>query len=376
MTQQLINVGIVANDGTGDPFRTCMQKANDNFTELYGALDDFVTPDGTQILTNKTLVTPVITSPTGLVKADVGLNNVNNTADANKPVSSAQAAADALRVLKSGDTMTGALVLAADPVAPLQAATKQYADNLIAAADALVFKGLINCSANPNYPTADCGWTYRVSVAGKIGGASGINVEIGDLLTCSVDGSPAGNQATVGANWGIVQTNIDGAVTLTGTQTLTNKTLDAPVITGVAAVPTAAPGTNTTQPASTAYVTAAVVAAGIFTKQFISSNINIVSAAQGTVAHGLAAVPKMVTAHLVCVTNYLSAYVVGDIIPIGIDWQGSVRGVGLTMDATNLKYTMGNATNVFQVLDPTPGTPGADLLLTNANFKLVLKAFA
>lgn len=35
MTQQAINVGTVANDGTGDPIRTAFQKANANFTELY-----------------------------------------------------------------------------------------------------------------------------------------------------------------------------------------------------------------------------------------------------------------------------------------------------------------------------------------------------
>jgi len=46
-----------------------------------------------------------------LDKAAVGLGNVDNTSDANKPVSTAQAAADALRVLKSGDTMTGNLTI-------------------------------------------------------------------------------------------------------------------------------------------------------------------------------------------------------------------------------------------------------------------------
>ena len=36
MAQQTINIGTVANDGTGDPLRTAFDKANDNFTELYG----------------------------------------------------------------------------------------------------------------------------------------------------------------------------------------------------------------------------------------------------------------------------------------------------------------------------------------------------
>jgi major tropism determinant Mtd-like protein/baseplate protein BppL len=44
-----------------------------------------------------------------LVKGDVGLGNVDNTSDINKPVSTAQASADSLRVLLTGDTMTGTL---------------------------------------------------------------------------------------------------------------------------------------------------------------------------------------------------------------------------------------------------------------------------
>ena len=55
-------------------------------------------------------------------------------------------------------------------------------------------------------------------------------VEAGDVLICHVDSSAAGTQAVVGTNWDVIQTNIDGAVTLTGTQTLTNKTLTSPVI--------------------------------------------------------------------------------------------------------------------------------------------------
>ena len=37
MARQNVNIGTVANDGTGDDLRTAMQKVNDNFTELYGA---------------------------------------------------------------------------------------------------------------------------------------------------------------------------------------------------------------------------------------------------------------------------------------------------------------------------------------------------
>lgn len=44
-----------------------------------------------------------------LVPGDVGLGNVNNTSDANKPVSTAQAAADALKFDKTGGPVTGDL---------------------------------------------------------------------------------------------------------------------------------------------------------------------------------------------------------------------------------------------------------------------------
>lgn len=106
-----------------------------------------------------------------------------------------------------------ALTADSDAKLATQRAVKAYVNGIIAAQDAMVFKGVIDCSANPNYPAADRGWTYRVSVAGKIGGASGPNVEAGDVLLCTTDGTASGNQATVGANWGIIQMNIDGALT-------------------------------------------------------------------------------------------------------------------------------------------------------------------
>jgi len=38
MSRQLVNIGAVANDGTGDPLRDALDKNNDNFLELYNAL--------------------------------------------------------------------------------------------------------------------------------------------------------------------------------------------------------------------------------------------------------------------------------------------------------------------------------------------------
>lgn len=201
-----------------------------------------------------------------LSKADVNLSAVDNTADADKPVSTAQAAAIAvvqtslnnhkadfnnphglskaqlnlanvedkssamIRAELTSSNVTTALgfvpVNAANisndsalggnapsaTLLPTVAAVKAYADGLMNANDVLQFKGVIDASVNPNYPAAQAGHFYKFSVPGKIGGASGPAVEAGDSLYCIADNSAIGNHATVGANWQVIQSNIDGAV--------------------------------------------------------------------------------------------------------------------------------------------------------------------
>lgn len=121
----------------------------------------------------------------------------------------------ALKEDASNKSTDGTFALNSDTLYPSQKATKTYVDGLIAAQDAMVFKGVIDCSSNPNYPAADRGHTYRVSVAGKIGGASGPNVQAGDIIICITDGTASGDHATVGTAWGIIQVNIDGALVTT-----------------------------------------------------------------------------------------------------------------------------------------------------------------
>lgn len=66
--------------------------------------DDVVGATATQTLTNKTLTSPAINTPTGIVKGDVGLGNVDNTSDVNKPVSTAQATSIATKKTDSMST--------------------------------------------------------------------------------------------------------------------------------------------------------------------------------------------------------------------------------------------------------------------------------
>jgi hypothetical protein len=120
--------------------------------------------------------------------------------------------------LLTRDTDT-TLAANSDTVLATQKAVKAYVDAIVTggAADVMIFKGVIDCSANPNYPAADAGAVYKVSVAGKIGGASGPNVEVGDTLYCITDSTASGNHATVGAHWVVAQVNVDGAYFSGGT---------------------------------------------------------------------------------------------------------------------------------------------------------------
>jgi hypothetical protein len=57
MSQQNINTGTTANDGTGDSLRTSFIKTNSNFTELYSnLLSNIATITSNTVLTTQTLV--------------------------------------------------------------------------------------------------------------------------------------------------------------------------------------------------------------------------------------------------------------------------------------------------------------------------------
>jgi hypothetical protein len=75
----------------------------------------------------------------------------------------------------------------------------------------LSYKGNIDASTDPNYPSARIGDSYRISVAGKIGGSLGKSVDIGDMIV-STGISVSGNESTVGQYWNIIQGKINRGV--------------------------------------------------------------------------------------------------------------------------------------------------------------------
>ena len=65
MAQAIINVGATANDGTGDTLRLSQQKANLNFTELYGSKLDSVVAGTNVTVDNTDPLNPIISSSGG-----------------------------------------------------------------------------------------------------------------------------------------------------------------------------------------------------------------------------------------------------------------------------------------------------------------------
>lgn len=103
----------------------------------------------------------------------------------------------------------GTLAANSDTTVPSQKAVKTYVDGAVTGL--WEFKGAANCSANPNYPAALKGDAYVVTHAGRIGGASGKQVDIGDFYVAIADNA-GGDEATVGTSWAVLEHNLVGAL--------------------------------------------------------------------------------------------------------------------------------------------------------------------
>lgn len=90
-------------------------------------------------------------------------------------------------------------------------AIKNYVDKLLWSNDAMLYKWTIDASTNPNFPSADAWHTYKISVAGKLGWASGLTVKVWDTLICTTDLTAGWDYATVWANWSLIGGNAEYA---------------------------------------------------------------------------------------------------------------------------------------------------------------------
>ena len=231
MARQSINIGSSANDGTGDPLRTAFDKINDNFVELYGTDNDINTLDANLDVNTFAITTGVTNgditvTPNGTGSIKLGAmkfvgttmssddstqitiaENIQTTGTINVAGAATISGATTLSTsltLASGATVTGILdedAMGSDSATALatQQSIKAYVDAQVTAAD-LDF-------------TADDSTTNSIDLDSEVMQFSG------------------GTGITTSATGNTVTTAIDGTVvTLTGSQTLTNKVLTAPTI--------------------------------------------------------------------------------------------------------------------------------------------------
>ena len=225
MAKQMINIGSNANDGTGDPLRTAFNKINDNFTELYGSDNDLNTLDANLDVNNYIITTGVTNgnitiTPNGTGDLLLGALRINGTsisADNSSFINLNEGViVDGILRVDDAVNLNTSLTLAAgatitefststslgtsNTVVPTQNAVKAYVDAQNVS-QAITFVGDDSTGTAVN-----SGETFQI-----LGGTGLTSAVTGDAITLDID-------ATV--------------VTLTGGQTLTNKALTSPTISG------------------------------------------------------------------------------------------------------------------------------------------------
>lgn len=126
MAKQTINIGTVANDGTGDPLRSAFDKANDNFTELYGAgalsiASDILTYTKADGTTSTVDLTPYLDEDarsiaSGTLNGATGIVTFTRD-DASTFTLDLSALLDDTNIITSVNSQTGAVVLDSDDIA-------------------------------------------------------------------------------------------------------------------------------------------------------------------------------------------------------------------------------------------------------------------
>ena len=160
---------------------------------------------------------------------------------------------------KAGPTFTGVVTIPTPDSTSndTTAASTAYVQTQIANATrgAITYKGRWSSTDQTDFSAITLpvknGYMYLVTGTGCT--INAVEYQAGDYIIMDADVAAGGTIDP--ANVGKVD-NTEGSdiVRLAATQTLTNKTLESPVLTGTPAAPTAAAGTNTTQVATTAFV--------------------------------------------------------------------------------------------------------------------------
>lgn len=238
-------------------------------------------------------------------------------------------------------------------------------------AGVLKFKGSQDCSGNPNYPAASAGDAYIVSVAGKIGGASGTTVEAGDLYTASADNA-GGTQASVGTSWVVTQANVVLGTGVATALAIAVGSAGAIVVNGGAlGTPSSGVGTNLTAiPISTGLT-------GVGTGVLTALAVNVGSAGAFTTFNGAGGTPSSltltnatglpaagVTGTAVTATTLNNATLPASVTTLAASGAVTFTGGSLTGGAGNFTFTAGTGNSRTLIFQTTTSGGVATTALT------------
>jgi hypothetical protein len=182
-------------------------------TEELNYVDGVTSAIQTQIDAKASLAGATFTGTVaGITKTMVGLANVDNTTDLNKPVSNATQTALDGKLNLSGGTLTGALTLPGAPTTDLQAATKAYVDNL---ATGIVVKDPVKVATTTNlvamYSNGTAGLGATLTGTGNqivpIGSIDGYAVALNDRILVRDQGDAIENGIYTVTDLGVVDTD-------------------------------------------------------------------------------------------------------------------------------------------------------------------------
>ena len=239
MARQTINIGSTANDGTGDPLRTAFDKINDNFAELYGTDGDSNTLAGDLDINGWNIVSTrsnedirILPAGTGgVIASAVRIAGTTISSDDSTQITIAENVQTTGTLNVSGAATIDGALSSGTSLTLATGATVTGIDNgtlATGSATLLATQGAIKTYIDAQNTAQDLDFACDDSTALSIdlddevmqfSGGNGINTSGSD------------NTVTISVDTGTV-------VTLTDSQTLTNKvltspTISSPTITGV-----------------------------------------------------------------------------------------------------------------------------------------------
>ena len=363
MAKLIVNTGIVANDGTGDPIRNALIKVQANFDELYTELGDGTTLDSSVSVTGTPANNQLaIWTFAGILEGDANLHWDGATLT----VIGAASITGATTIVGATD-ITG-LVTVTGAVLNSKGADVASATELLVLTDGNSFDVTGTTTIATIEETADAFSIGSVIVL-HFDGAVTLTHSASLVLPGAVDiTTVAGDVATfhkfAAGDWEL--TSFTGLATLT-----------SPGITELATDAEGDTGTDTSRVPPVSTVKSMIATHGFTgSNSYASAAQTITSAAQLILPHGLTVKPKIITMFIKC-TTIDGGYAVNDELEVSSGQQSSSVadnfGMSTLADATNITIRFASGTSVFLGIDPTTGNVTT---LTNTNWDLYVKAWA